>query len=1095
MTSGKPPLSDEKARETIVTRLDINLLVEAGAGSGKTESLARRMAAGVAEGIYEVDGMAAVTFTRKAAAELRGRFQQTLEKRLHQEEDRECVVRIQKALSQLERLFTGTIHSFCAHLLRERPVEAAVAPGFAELDELGDLELRSRAWREYLALERGRSSEVLHRLGDAGVQPKDLDDAFNKVCLFEEVEFLGGAVPIPEVDRAWADLEEFWRHLQSHLPTPLHRDTSCGVQQAAREYMWRSRISRRTRRPAQLVALLELWERHLRIVQKRWSDDAKQKKVISAAVGQLLDEFRATSVTPFLGQWRQYVYGVATTLLNGARLHARELRFRDLTLNYGDLLQSAARVLRENREVRRALQRKYRWLFVDEFQDTDPIQAEVIVLLASEYDSFETGSTSGHADPSVWTDAVLRPGSLFIVGDPKQSIYRFRRADIEIYNQIRQLIESNGGLTVELVTSFRATPELCQWTNDVFEDVFPEEPTAEQPAFQGLQPVPSRSDGGKPRLKTNNLSCIRVLCHDGSVDRSDLPDADAQRIATFIAVEIAEGRRDPGDFLVLTWKRKNLDTYVRALEDVHVPVEVSGAGAFGESEEVRRLSELLRALSDPSDGPALIGVLRGPLFGLSDQALFAYRQCGGWFRVTRPPVEVPHDDNDAGTVCDALWQLHEMYRWTRNLPVSSAVELILESSGCLALAATTPGAAEAGDLIHAVDRVRRVIEIGGTLAEAAANLVQDIDKSEAESLSLEPGRRDVVRVMNLHRAKGLEAKVVFLADPCGGWTKEPDIRIVRDGNRALGYMPITRGWGRSRQLIGLPAGWDNHAAIEAMFLDKEEDRLRYVAATRVQELLVVSRWNKASGGNRPWAVFNSYLADAPELEIRTTVSGSANVGVGDLPTEEALKAHRRSKAVWLATASEPSWTTESITGGQAHGFPVSEDDPARLLRGPATGMGWGELVHKLLEVALRRGRCEREYLERVARWFTFGKPDLDTVVSEALDVVEKVAQSELWDTVLAASDRLVEVPFATLDGQNRVLHGLIDLVYRDHDGWKVVDHKTDQVGPGQGSKLLKRYVAQISQYREAWVRVTSQHVAGVGVHVVRDSKVYWTEAT
>ena len=366
-----------------------------------------------------------------------------------------------------------------AHLLRERPVEA-------ELDELGDVELRSRAWREYLALERGRSSEVLQRLEDAGVQPKDLDDAFNKVCLFEEVEFPGGAVSMPDADGAWADLEEFWRRLQPHLPTPLHRDTSCGVQQAAREYVWRSRISRRTHRPAQLVALLELWERDLRFVQKWWSDDAKQKKVIKAAVGQLLDEFRAASVTPFLAQWRQYVYGVATTLLDGARLHARDIRFRDLTLNYGDLLQSAARVLRENREVRRALQRKYRWLFVDEFQDTDPIQAEVIVLLASEHDSVEAGRSHGHAEQVDWTNAALRPGSLFIVGDPKQSIYRFRRADIEIYNQVRQLIESNGGQTLELVTSFRATPELCQWANDVFEYVFPEEPTLSSRHFRGF---------------------------------------------------------------------------------------------------------------------------------------------------------------------------------------------------------------------------------------------------------------------------------------------------------------------------------------------------------------------------------------------------------------------------------------------------------------------------------------------------------------------------------------------------------------------------------------------------------------------------------
>ena len=1083
MSNTDTRLPDQDARDTIIERLDLNLLVEAGAGSGKTESLARRMAAGVANGVYEVDGMAAVTFTRKAAAELRARFQQALEKQLQKEKDPERAARIRRALSQLERLFAGTIHAFCAHLLRERPVEAQVAPGFTELDQVGDLELRARAWREFLTLERGRGSDLLQRLEDASVQPKDLDDAFDKVCLFEEVEFPGGVPVMPNTEDAWAALDDFWRQLRPQLPERISRETTCHVQRAARDYMWRSRIARHERRPAQLVNLLELWDGDLRLVQKWWSEDATQKKFIKATVGQLLDEFRATTVSPFLSQWRRYVYALATSLLEGARSYARELRFRDLTLNYGDLLQCAARVLRENAQVRRALQRKYRWLFVDEFQDTDPIQAEVIVLLASEPD------VSGVAGPVEWPKMPLRQGALFIVGDPKQSIYRFRRADIEIYNQVRQLIENNGGRTVELVTSFRATPDLCQWANDVFEYVFPEEPTVEQPAFQGLRPAPDTKNDDESR--TGGLQSLRVLSHDSTIDQADLEVVDAQRIAAYISAEIAEGRRQPGDFLVLTWKRKNLDTYVRALENVHVPVEVSGAGAFGESEEVRRLSELLRALSDPNDEPALIGVLRGPLFGLSDQALFEYRQCGGWFSVTQPPVSVSPDNSDARSVSETLEDLHEMYRWTRELPASTAVELILESSGYLALAATTPGAAGAGDLVHAVDRIRRVIEIGGTLAEAALDLVRDIDESEAESLPLEPGRSAVVRVMNLHKAKGLEAKVVFLADPCGGWTKEPNIRIVRDGDRALGYMPITRGWGWSSQLLGLPADWDTHASIEAVFLDKEEDRLRYVAATRARELLVISRSETRGGSNRPWALFNAYLADAAELEAPAAVSKIPGADVSDRPSRESLAAHRTSRAAWLATACKPSWTTESVTGSKPHEIPVQEDDPARLLRGPATGMEWGELVHKLLEVTLRRGTFERQYLEHVALWFTFGKPDLEAVVSEALDTVEGVTTSELWKTAMASPERLVEVPFATRDDGGKILHGVIDLICRTEDGWTIVDHKTDQLPAGGGATLVERHADQLRTYAESWRAVTGQQVR-TGVHPVRAHRVYWS---
>jgi ATP-dependent helicase/nuclease subunit A len=158
-TPKSPP--DQKARELIERRLDINMLVEAGAGSGKTESLARRMAAGIVEGRYDVQRMAAVTFTKKAAAELRGRFQIALERRLKEEPEPTRRGRIQQALAGLERLFAGTIHSFCAHLLRERPVEAGVVPGFNEADDAADAELRWRAWRDYLERKRALGSPVL----------------------------------------------------------------------------------------------------------------------------------------------------------------------------------------------------------------------------------------------------------------------------------------------------------------------------------------------------------------------------------------------------------------------------------------------------------------------------------------------------------------------------------------------------------------------------------------------------------------------------------------------------------------------------------------------------------------------------------------------------------------------------------------------------------------------------------------------------------------------------------------------------------------------------------------------------------------------
>jgi len=159
---------DARSRRLIREELLTNILVEAGAGSGKTQMLAERMAAGVAAGVYQIEHMAAVTFTRKAASELRGRFHLALEAELAKATDQAARARIQSALSNLERFFAGTIHAFCARLLRERPVEAGISPGFTELDEVQDLELRRRAWREFTTNARTAGADYVRFAGQTG---------------------------------------------------------------------------------------------------------------------------------------------------------------------------------------------------------------------------------------------------------------------------------------------------------------------------------------------------------------------------------------------------------------------------------------------------------------------------------------------------------------------------------------------------------------------------------------------------------------------------------------------------------------------------------------------------------------------------------------------------------------------------------------------------------------------------------------------------------------------------------------------------------------------------------------------------------------
>ena len=624
------PLQDEESRRIIREELDANLLVEAGAGSGKTQMLAERMAAGIASGAYQIEHLAAVTFTRKAASELRGRFHLALEAELGsssvrlQPDQTARAARVNAALANLERFFAGTIHSFCARLLRERPVESGVSPGFTELDEVQDEELRNRAWRDFVTSARAAGDRDLLDLLDTGVRPNDLDSAFATICGNEDVEFPPGKAVCPDPRPAWTALQKFWKELEKHLPDTLDDGTTCNIQKAAREFRAQLRVARKkVDRPSTIANLLETWDCESKITQNRWADSIAEKKRFKALIEPLHREFCAVTVTPYLSQWRQYVYRLSVVLLTRARDHASTERRRRNSLNYGDLLNLTAKVLRENGQVRRALQQKYRHLFVDEFQDTDPVQAEIVSLLAA--DDVPVASGFSRTTPD-WRRVPFRPGSLFVVGDPKQSIYRFRRADIEIYNTVRaRFSDPSVGRVVPLTMNFRSVPALCQWANRLFAAQFPTEPTSHSPRFAPLDP---RVDGSRSRA-----GGVYTLTHSCKEAR-EVGALDAAAIARYIRCEVDAGRRKYSDFLILTRKKKDhIAPYASALEDLNIPIEVSGAGAFGESAEVETLTVLLRALADPQDQLTLVALLRGPLFGISDPELFAFKQGGGWFSI------------------------------------------------------------------------------------------------------------------------------------------------------------------------------------------------------------------------------------------------------------------------------------------------------------------------------------------------------------------------------------------------------------------------------------------------------------------------------
>ena len=920
-----PPPPDQPARDRIKRDLKQNFLVEAGAGSGKTTSLVDRMVALVREGECKVEQIAAVTFTRKAAAELRQRFQVELEKAVRtgrntppgftasEPLDNKQKQRIQQALLDLDGAFLGTIHSFCAKLLRERPLEAELDPGFREVKETEAARLRKKFWFDYLERLAAAGDRQLRKLDKLGLSPKNLEHLFNKLVDHSDVEFGASCVPLPDparVEEVRAELDTLLDRAKPLLPD---REPEKGWDSFAkkmrtllylrRSYSWNDRV-------AFFDALHKVVGINPRLTQNRWTNGAGAK-----ALGQDFQKFgdRACQAAELLKAWWAHRYPVAVGFAKGAAdAFAKERKELGL-VTFQDDLSLAAELLRNHPPTRRDLGRRYRRLLVDEFQDTDPLQAEIVFLLASDPDhdpesASDPESGSAPESASDWTQVRPRPGALFVVGDPKQSIYRFRRADIALYETVKRRFAEFGEVLL-LEANFRSLECVEHVVKGVFdsEQMFPAEDQAMQAAFAPLL-VQRRPDVG---FEPGKLRSYAV--HGKTQD--EVVEDDARFIAAHINEQIALGRREPGDFMILTRIRKHLPLYARVLEEWSLPVEVSGAGVDFE-DKLAAFLLLLKCMADPAHQVHVLGVLTGPFFGITLDEIVAYRDKiaafrsdGGWLsanRVPRWPDDMPDDvpdDDSVVHVAKALEKLHGWWQRAKKEPADVTVERLASEIGVFPLAAAGPlGQLRAGALVYLLDAVRAQALDGDASLAGAVEAMDTALNWEDAVVSLAPGRGNAVRIMNLHQAKGLEANVVFLASPFGDNDRTPSMRVARgDDGVAQGTMPIVEpGPFGQHKVLAQPLSWDEDKKLEAEFERAERTRLLYVAATRARDELWVARWENAPKWRKsPWAPVEEWIAAEARREAGEAGDGSGEGQVaarlestarGVAPQPEALDA-------------------------------------------------------------------------------------------------------------------------------------------------------------------------------------------------------------
>jgi ATP-dependent exoDNAse (exonuclease V) beta subunit len=1150
--------TDRDERRLIAEALDETLVVEAAAGTGKTTELVNRILEVLGRGKASVDEIVAVTFTEKAAGELKLRLRQELEDARRAAVDPAVAARLDAAVQSLEEARVSTIHGFCADLLRERPVEARVDPIFRVLTEAQAERLFGEAFASWFqerledppeglrrSLRRGgraaRPGELdedgpLERLRRAGLDLAQWRD-FPEPWTREPFDRRAAVTELIERTRLLAELSAS----PSYVGDNLYLDTE-PVRRLHRDLANGNSVDDLDHLEAQFVELRR--NRDFRRMRKgsgpTYRKGATRQQVLEArdALAFALDDFQLRADAELAALLHEELAGCVARY--------EQLKARDGALDFLDLLLRARDLVRDNRVVRTHFQSRFKRLFVDEFQDTDPLQAEVLMLLAAD-----------NPDETDWRAVTPVPGKLFIVGDPKQSIYRFRRADVEVYRRVCERLRKCGARLVQLRTSYRAVPNLQRAVNAAFRPVMDGDPEALQAEYVQLEPARSDAPGQPsvvalpvPRPYAQRYVAARAI-------EASLPDA----VGAFVAWLVGESgwtvteRRDPARRVPIeprhvcilfrrfvSYGEDVTRPYVEALEARSVRHLLVGGKAFHDREEIEALRAALTAIEWPDDQLAVFATLRGALFAIGDEELLEYYEHASTFHPFRPAETLP---SHLEPVTEALALLRELHVERNRRPVADTVATLLDRTRAhVGLVLRPAGEQALANALHAAELARQYELEGGMSFRGFVETLQGLAASgqSAEAPILEEGS-DGVRLMTVHKAKGLEFPVVILADITARLTPFDAARHV-DADRRRCALRIG-GWS--------PVDLHRHKELELKREQKEGERVAYVAATRARDLLVVPavgdgpytegwiaplnaavypredarRVQSSAPGCPAFASRDSVLArpDGDPATRLTVCPGEHALATGDeswtvtwwspdalaldvqapfgLRRDDlivkdvapaVLKAQLEGYYAWrderkaaVARAAVPSLAVITATEAAALDRPLGCEDVEVMTdrvggSDPRPGgVRFGTLLHAVLaDMPLASASLDLAGQLAAAHGRVLGADESE--VEAARDTVWRVLRHPVLRAAASAAERgrcYRETPITLRLDARTLIEGFVDLAFEDDSGYVVVDFKTDR----EIEAALERYRRQVQIYAAAVRAATGVPARGVLLRV------------
>ena len=1106
--------ADSSSRSIIAERLDQTLFVQASAGTGKTTSLVERVVNLVASGSTSLDRIAAITFTEAAAAELRDKVRQRLEEAaddcLREETERQ---RCRQGTADLDQASIRTLHAFAAQLLYERPLEAGLPPGFETSDEIEAGIRFNEAWDSWLdeALE-GRSALApdLAIALTLGMTPGDMRDVamefHRNYADLRNVEFGAAEAPagcvVQELVDAAPELERLcdysrlggedllYNHVHSRLPL----------------------LRRLAEADAGTPASLRLIRRLLplsssRGSQRNWGLDPESGDNACTALKALLKELhdaasdeidaaRHACLLPILAALRHFALGYA----DRRRMEGRA--------EFHDLLIWARDLLRDNLEVRDHFRRRFSHILIDEAQDTDPIQTEIAMFLA------ESVAEGAGADqrPTSWEQITPETGKLFVVGDPKQSIYRFRRADVVQMLELQRLLERSGGSLVSLVQNFRSQSAVVDWVNSVFSRWMGEEEANRDFRIQAkYEEMHSRWEGrseGRIRpqvwalanvaeetkidpVRDQESANIASLLRDIVLNRWPLLDEKATRTCG------RETYREAGysDICILMPRRTGLRTLERALETADVPYRLESASLVFETQEIRDLLNCLKAIDNPADQVATVAALRSPAFACSDVELFLHHNEGGRFNCLAEPEGIP-----PGPVGEALSVLRFFHDQRHSRSSAALIDQFVRDRMLMEVAIDHPRMREQWRRYRfMVERAWQFEAAGGRSLRDYVQWIDDQinERARVTEAAVPESDEDAVRVMTIHAAKGLEFPVVVLTGINSDFGGRVD-RVLFDRHKSSDAVsPELKGpgveirIGRQREIFSTD-GYEELAESERRMSEAEGVRLMYVAATRARDHLVLSLrrtdnntgHDSAAGQIAEMMKGNEELWSDIEPSNYRSIDSQETEHTGDLSalgvpfehTVEALEQWTAEREALFQEISPPSSIAATRLGKSVE--TEDEDKPESESNEPwrrgRAGTAVGRAVHAVLQtvdLGTGDGISERARAQAAAEGVPSREGEIESLCRVAVgsDVVRRAVNSRRL---------LREVPVAIGTGGGS-LHGFIDLLFEEDDGFVVVDYKTDSISEKEAAEAVQRYRIQGGAYAHAMQQLTGKPVKEV----------------